>query len=76
MYESMREVMVDNGGTCASGGPYVSVHPCSSGDLRLLMIGILGGLGAVAVYGAGTAMLGRPASLAGLAAWTALFGAL
>lgn len=72
----MQDVMQTDGGSCASGGPYVSVNPCSSGDMRLLMVGILGGLVALAVYSAGTSLLGRPASLAGLAAWTALFGAL
>jgi hypothetical protein len=72
----MRDVMRTDGGSCASGGPYVSVHPCSSSDMRLLMVGIMGGLVATAVYSGGTSVLGLSPSLAGLLAWTGLFGAL
>jgi hypothetical protein len=72
----MRDVMLTDGGSCASGGPYVIARQCSSSDVRLLTIGILGGLVATAIYAAGTSALGRPALPAGLLAWTALFGEL
>jgi hypothetical protein len=72
----MRDVMRVDGGFCASGGPYVVAHQCSGGDVRLLMVGILGGLLATAVYAAGTSALGRGAGSGGLVAWCALFGVL
>lgn len=70
----MRDVMVTDGGSCASGGPYVIARQCSGGDMRLLLVGILVGLVCAAAYAAGTAGLGLPASTAGLLTWTALFG--
>jgi len=76
MLAGFRDVIKVDGGYCASGGPYVIAHQCSNADIRLLLIGIFGGLLAVAVYAIGTAMLGKPASSAGLLAWTALFGLL
>jgi len=72
----MRDVMITNGGFCASGGPYVIARQCSGGDIRLLLIGILAGLVAAVIYAAGTAGLSQPAATAGLLAWTALFGLL
>jgi hypothetical protein len=75
-FTGMRDIMRTSGGSCASGGPYVSVHPCSGADMRLLMVGIFGGLAALAVYTAGTSALGRSAALSGLLAWAALFGTL
>lgn len=74
-FTGMRDVMVNDGGFCASGGPYVIARQCSSGDLRLLLVGIVGGLVAAAVYASGTSALGRSASSAGLVCWVALFGA-
>ena len=76
VFTGMRDVMRTDGGFCASGGPYVIAHQCSGGVMRLLMVGILGMLVAAACYAGGTSALGRPGSSAGLAAWTALFGAL
>jgi hypothetical protein len=32
---------VTDGGACASGGPYVIARPCSSGDMRLLLVGLV-----------------------------------
>lgn len=72
----MRDVMVTDGGSCASGGPYVIAHQCSGADLRMLLVGIFGGLLAAGVYAGGTAVLGGRGSTAGQAAWAALFGAL
>jgi hypothetical protein len=72
----MRDVMRLDGGSCGTGGPYVIAHQCSDGDVRLLMIGIFGGLLSAAFYAGGTSALGRPASAAGLVAWCAMFGTL
>jgi hypothetical protein len=72
----MRDVMAVDGGFCASGGPYVIAHQCSSGDVRLLMVGIFGGLLAAALYAGGSSALNRPASAAGLVAWSGMFGVL
>jgi hypothetical protein len=72
----MEDVIRVDGGSCASGGPYVVAHQCSGADIRLIMVGIFGGLVAAAVYAGGTSALGRPGSSAGLLLWTALFGLL
>jgi hypothetical protein len=76
VFAGMRDVMIRDGGSCGSGGPYVIARPCSSGDIRLLMVGVLGGLVAAAVYAAGTSAVSRSAPSAGLVAWVAAFGAL
>jgi hypothetical protein len=75
-FTGMRDLMVTDGGACASGGPYVSAHSCSGSDVRLLAVGIVGGVAAVGVVAIGTARLGRSGISPGLLAWTALFGAL
>ena len=72
----MRDVMVNDGGSCGDGGPYVIEKQCSIGDIRLLLVGIIGGLIAVAVYAGGTSRISRSAPSAGLLAWVAAFGAL
>ena len=72
----MRDVMIKDGGSCGSGGPYVIAQPCSSGDIRLLMLGLLGGLVAAAIYAVGTSRISRSAPSAGLVAWVAAFGTL
>lgn len=72
----MRDVMVTDGGFCASGGPYVIAHQCSNADIRLIMIGIFGALIAAGFYAGGTAGLGSRAASAGLLLWAALFGTL
>jgi len=51
----MRDVMVTDGGFCASGGPYVIAHQCSSSDIHLIMIGIFGALIAAGFYAGGSA---------------------
>ena len=72
----MRDVMVTDGGTCADGGPYVIAHQCTSADMRLLMVGVLGTLVSAGFGLAGTGMLGGRPVMAGLLAWAALFGTL
>jgi hypothetical protein len=72
----MRDVMQADGGSCASGGPYVIARQCSGGDMRLLMAGILGGLLCTAVLVVATAGLGLSGARAGLLAWSGLFGVL
>jgi hypothetical protein len=54
----------------------VIAHQCSSADIRLIMVGIFGGLLSAGIYAGGTSALGRRASTSGLLAWAALFGAL
>jgi hypothetical protein len=76
MVSGMRDVMVTDGGFCASGGPYVIAHQCSSSDIRLIMVGIFGALIAAGFYAGGTAGLGSKAASAGLILWAALFGTL
>lgn len=71
-----RDVMQTDGGFCASGGPSVIVNQCSAGDVRMIAVGVTGGLVAAAIYAGGTSLLGRSASSAGLVLWVALFGAL
>jgi hypothetical protein len=75
-FTGMRDVMVTDGGSCASGGPYVSAHPCTGADMRLLIAGILGALVALGILAAGTARVGRSGLAPGLLAWAALFGTL
>ena len=74
VYEAMRAVM-DVGGACADGGPYVSAQPCPDGTPGAMLIGVFGlfvfgGLGMV--YGAKVGGYGWVPLLA----WTGLFAAL
>ena len=68
----MRAVM-DIGGACADGGPYVSAQPCPDGVPLLMTFGIFGlfgfgGLGLWAGAGVGGPWIGLP-----LLAWPVLF---
>src|SRR5437588_1641105 len=76
LYLGMRDVMRTQGGFCASGGPYVVAHQCSSSDVKLVLIGVFGMLLAGAVVLVGLALLRGPLLAAGLVMWAALFGAL
>ena len=76
MYSGMRDVMRTSGGFCASGGPYVIANQCKSGDVRLLLVGILGGLVCAGVLAAATGWLQGPVLGVSLVMWSALFGAL
>jgi hypothetical protein len=71
----MRAVM-DIGGACADGGPFVPVQPCPAGAPAALTLGMLGifGFGALGIY-AGAAIGGGWAALP-LLGWPALFGSL
>lgn len=79
-YLGMRDLMVESGGSCASGGPYAIAagHQCSSGQVLLLMGGIVALLVFGAVFAAATAAGGGPGSGmdAAFLMWAALFGAL
>ena len=75
MFLGMRAVM-DIGGACADGGPYVSAQPCPEGAPLAMVAGIFGGFlfGAIAmVYGG---RLGGIWGAVPLLAWTALFASL
>jgi hypothetical protein len=71
----MRAVM-DIGGACAEGGPFVPVQPCPAGAPAALTLGMLGifGFGALGLY-AGAQIGGGWAALP-LLAWPVLFGSL
>ena len=71
----MRAVL-DIGGACADGGPFVPVQPCPAGAPAALTLGMLGifGFGAHGIY-AGAAIGGGWAALP-LLGWPALFGSL
>ena len=69
LFLGMRSVM-DIGGSCGSGGPYVVAQPCPD-NAWLLPVGIIGGLAMLAVYALSCFSDGGP-RLAALA-WPALF---
>jgi hypothetical protein len=79
VYRGMRNVMLESGGFCASGGPY-QINPgqvCSSGQGALLIGGVVAGLvfAGILIAGSGWYGGGRLAGV-GLLLWAALFGAL
>jgi hypothetical protein len=76
LYLGMRDVMRTSGGFCASGGPYVVAHQCSSSDVKLILFGVFGMLWAGFGVMIGLALLRGPLLAAGLLMWTALFGVL
>ena len=78
VYSGMRDVMRTSGGFCASGGPYAIApgHQCSGGDVRLMLVGILGGLVFAAVVAGATSWLEGSVLGVSLLMWSALFGAL
>lgn len=79
VYMGMRDLMINSGGACASGGPY-AINPdqvCSNGQIGMLFGGVIIGLifsglliGASSWWG-GVGLTG-----VGLLLWAALFGAL
>jgi hypothetical protein len=74
VYLAMRSVM-DVGGACADGGPYVSAQPCPDGTPGAMLLGIFGlfGFGGLGmVYGARIGGYGWVPLLA----WTGLFASL
>jgi hypothetical protein len=81
-YLAMRDLMVNSGGTCASGGPYAVAagHECGS-EAGLLVAGIFallifGGVFAAATTAGGAGGWGSGGMDAGFLMWAALFGAL
>ncbi|MFN8016972.1 MAG: SHOCT domain-containing protein [Acidimicrobiales bacterium] len=73
LYEGMRSVM-EVGGSCASGGPYVSAQPCPKGVGWIIPLAIWVGIGCVAGASVAALKLAMP-SIAWLA-WPALFMSL
>jgi hypothetical protein len=80
VYMAMRNLMVQAGGMCASGGPYqiAAGHECSSGQIGLLMGGIFAMLIFGGIYATATGAAGGlgGASDAAYLMWAALFGSL
>lgn len=70
LFLGMRAVM-EIGGACAEGGPFIPIRPCPTGVPLLMTAGILGGLVASGLYVWQSLKHGVP-SLAGLL-WPALF---
>ena len=70
MFLVMRKVM-ELGGSCAEGGPFVTVRPCPDGVPGLIAGGVVVGLAAALVY-AGSSVRRRIPSFVGLL-WPALF---
>lgn len=70
VFLGMRAVM-DVGGYCASGGPYVIAQECPQGTAALIPLGIIGGLIGLAMYAVTSAKLPGPRLT--LLAWSALF---
>jgi len=72
LFLGMRSVM-DVGGACADGGPYVSANPCPEGSALAMFVGIFGlfGFGALGFWAG--ASVGGPWLGLPLLAWPALF---
>lgn len=78
VYMAMRDLMINSGGACASGGPY-AINPdqvCSTGQTALLMGGIVGGLVFAGILVYGSEKFTGSYMGVGLLLWAALFGAL
>lgn len=76
VFLGMRSVM-DVGGACAEGGPYVPAQACPEGSTAALLLGIFGGFGfgALALV-SGSRVGGLWAGAAILIGWSGLFAAL
>jgi hypothetical protein len=66
VYMGLRDLMVESGGTCAKGGPYVVASECSSGQVALLFGGVIAmllftGLHAAVTHWADGPNIGWPA---------------
>jgi hypothetical protein len=76
VFLAMRSVM-DVGGACADGGPYVSAQSCPEGSAAALLLGIFGGFGFGAlamVFGVRVGGLWTGAAI--LIGWSGLFATL
>lgn len=76
VFHAMRAVM-DVGGACADGGPYVSAQSCPDGTAPAMLLGVFGGLlfGGIAMA-FGTRVGGLWAAAALLIGWSGLFASL
>ena len=72
VYLCMRAVM-EVGGACADGGPYVSAQPCPEGVPVLMLLGIFGSLISLGIFVWGASALGGGYAALALWAWPALF---
>lgn len=72
LWASMRAVM-DIGGMCASGGPYVIARPCPEGVDVLLVGSIFGGVAAVGMVAWFGSRVGPGFAAVAALAWPALF---
>jgi hypothetical protein len=75
VFLGMRAVM-DVGGACADGGPYVSAQHCPEGSTLALLGGVFGGFGFGALASIGGAGIGGIWVGAPVFAWIGLFGSL
>ena len=75
VFLAMRAVM-DIGGSCADGGPYVVSQACPEGSAPALLLGIFGGLFSGFVASVGGFGVGGIWAATPLLAWSALFGSL
>ena len=72
LYLGMRSVM-EIGGTCADGGPYVVAQPCPEGVPFLILGGIFGGLICLGLFVMWSSRLGGGYGTLAAFAWPALF---
>lgn len=75
VFLAMRAVM-DVGGACADGGPYVSAQACPEGSVPALVLGIFLGIGFAVLASAGGVAIGGIWAATPVLAWSALFGSL
>jgi len=75
MFYGMRSVM-DVGGACADGGPFVPAQSCPQGSPAALILGTFGWFGFGALTFVGGALVGGAWAGVGILAWTGLFAAL
>ena len=72
LYLGMRSVM-EIGGACADGGPYVSAQPCPEGAPLAMLGGIFGGLACLGLFLWFASRLGGSYGTLAMWAWPALF---
>ena len=75
VFLGMRAVM-DVGGACADGGPYVSAQPCPDGVAAAMFLGIFGLFGAGVLVWRYGSRIGAPFESLPFLAWPALFCSL
>lgn len=78
MYLGMRDLMINSGGACASGGPYTinSGQECSDGQVALLFGGVFVMLIGGGLLMAASSWYSEHMHGVGLLLWAALFGVL